>query len=31
VVLLMELTVTLLDILDDAVLGRHLVVILLQA
>jgi hypothetical protein len=31
VVLLKKLTVTLLDVLDEAVLGRHLVVILLQA
>jgi hypothetical protein len=31
VVLLKKLVVTLLDILDEAVLGRHLVVILLQA
>jgi hypothetical protein len=31
VVLLKKLVVTLLDVLDEAVLGRHLVVILLQA
>jgi hypothetical protein len=31
VVLLKELTVALLDVLDEAVLGRHLVVVLLQA
>jgi hypothetical protein len=31
VVLLKKLTVTLLDVLDEAVLSRHLVVILLQA
>jgi hypothetical protein len=31
VVLLKEISVALLDVLDEAVLGRHLVVILLQA
>jgi hypothetical protein len=31
VVLLKKLTVTLLDVLDEAVLGRHLVDVLLQA
>jgi hypothetical protein len=31
VVLLKKLAVTVLDVLDEAVLGRHLVAILLQA
>jgi hypothetical protein len=31
VVLLKKLSITLLDVLDEAVLGRHLVVVLLQA
>jgi hypothetical protein len=31
VVLLKEISVALLDVLDEAVLGRHLVVVLLQA
>jgi hypothetical protein len=31
VVLLKKLTVSLLDVLDEAILGRHLVVVLLQA
>jgi hypothetical protein len=31
VVLLKKLAVALLDVLDEAVLGRHLVVVLLQA
>jgi hypothetical protein len=31
VVLLKKLAVTLLDVLDEAILSRHLVVILLQA